>query len=458
MRPRRALRARRRFSVTLGVTLLVGALAGCKGGAPLVDASGGGLETGRSAEASAGREAAPPPRPSGRPQERPRVTFAGGVFLVVWQDFRSDRDYDVLGARVSAAGEVLDATPLRLGTGAGNQVLPEVASDGKGFLVVWQSGGHGFAARVGSDGAVSAPSDLGGAPDGPMPQAKIAWDGAHYLAAYGTQDLFTKRLTAEGKLLKPTGYGSRALRSSKDAVFSLSGVPGKGWLVISHRSPPDPWGWGGPGAARASLVLSSGELADKSVVEEPSGNWSKLPYWLDLGTKDLGTWPWGASASAWDGAQSVVVWTRWHLAGETKSALVNADLVASRVDGVKPLDGTPIVVAGSESNETAPGLASGGAGKLLCVYVKEQDRKLRVAARPLGTGGGAISVGAELLLLPGSPGGLQQTPHVAFGQDSYLVVWREGWQGIGGSARIYAARVSLDGAVLDAQGILLAPN
>ena len=49
------------------------------------------------------------------------------------------------------------------------------------------------------------------------------------------------------------------LGGTKAANFSISAVPGKGWLVVSHRSPPDPWGWGGPGAMRAAFVNLEGK-------------------------------------------------------------------------------------------------------------------------------------------------------------------------------------------------------
>ena len=58
-------------------------------------------------------------------------------------------DFDVLAARVSPEGKVLDKSPIALGAGAGNQVLADVASDGKGFLGVWQGFvGDGFCASA----------------------------------------------------------------------------------------------------------------------------------------------------------------------------------------------------------------------------------------------------------------------------------------------------------------------
>ena len=50
------------------------------------------------------------------------------------------------------------------------------------------------------------------------------------------------------------------------------------------------------------------------------------------------------------------------------------------------------------------------------------------------------------------------TRAVAFGEQMYVVVWRKGWTGKGGKARIFAARISADGKMLDPGGIPIAPG
>ena len=61
----------------------------------------------------------------------PAVAWNGGRFLVVWSDG------DVLGARLSAAGELLDDEPLVLSRSDAREIEPSVASDGGAFLVSW---------------------------------------------------------------------------------------------------------------------------------------------------------------------------------------------------------------------------------------------------------------------------------------------------------------------------------
>jgi hypothetical protein len=320
-------------------------------------------------------------------QERPRVAFGGGVFLLVWQDFNG-KDCDILAARVGLDGKLRDSRPLPVAVGPRTQALPDVASNGRSFLVVWQglvsdeTSYRGFAAAVTADGKVGAPIETGA-----TPQPKIAWNGNSYLVACGGAGFWSGEvrgilLGADGR---PAGKPTPLLGGTKAANFSISAVPGKGWLVVSHRSAPDPWGWGGPGAMRAAFVNLQGKPENSTREESPQ---SRLPNWLDVGREKTktSTWPWGYSASAWDGKQSVVVWQRYHLAGEKMTNLVNCDLIAARVDGFKSLDPDGVPVAASDAEETRPALASDGAGRLLCVYEKHaQDGVAAIAMRAMLT-------------------------------------------------------------------------
>jgi hypothetical protein len=306
------------------------------------------------------------------PQERPRAAFCKDVYLVVWHDLRNGADYDVLAARVSGAGQLLDAAPITIAAGPHNQVLPDVAADGDGFLVVWQAyqekdrAYHGYAARVDLQGKAGAPSETGIAP-----QPKVAWDGSSFLVSSSNTSDFSysmvARLSTDGK------PGMKPLPAMQRTVFySLSAVPGKGWLLVSHRSLPDAWGWGGPGAIRTTFVTSDGQVDKTMPKEEPNPkplSTELEPHWLDRNNGKI-TWPYGQTASAWDGKHSVVIWQRYHCSGEKGSAMLSADLYAMRVDGWKRVSDKATPVASGEASEKEPSLASDGAGKLWCVYEK----------------------------------------------------------------------------------------
>ncbi len=311
-------------------------------------------------------------------QERPRVAFCDGTFLVVWQDLRTAKQYDILAARIDSAGRVLDRQPIAVSSGPRSQVLPDVGSDGKGFLVVWQglagteTSFKGYAARVSLDGKVGSHVETR-----ISPQPKISWNGSYYLAVCGGSGTFAGsvrgvRLDSAGS---PLGKPGLVIRGTKAAAFCISPVPGKGWLVVSHRSKPDPWGWGGPGAIRAALVNADGQTENLDAVKEPAGVKDRLPGWLDMGrAKTAGaTWPWGPSAGAFDGRHTVVVWPRHHLVGEKLTNLANSDLIAARVDGFRSLDPAGVPVASSASDESSPALASDRKGRLLLVYERHHD-------------------------------------------------------------------------------------
>ncbi len=81
----------------------------------------------------------------------------GGTFLVVWEDFRNGKDYDVYAARVTEDGKVLDEGGFPIAVRADNQARPAVGFANGNFLVAWMDGRrypvYGiYAARVSSAG------------------------------------------------------------------------------------------------------------------------------------------------------------------------------------------------------------------------------------------------------------------------------------------------------------------
>ncbi len=71
-------------------------------------------------------------------QSHPSVAFDGTNFLVVWEDFRSNTDYDVYAARVTEDGQVLDANGFAVcAIRDSNAVRPKVAFANGNYFVVW---------------------------------------------------------------------------------------------------------------------------------------------------------------------------------------------------------------------------------------------------------------------------------------------------------------------------------
>lgn len=90
----------------------------------------------------------------------PSVSFNGTNYLVAWTDY-DGVERDVLAARVSPAGMVLDANPIVVCNLANSQMQTDMASDGTNFLVAWRdyrnSTFEAYTARIANDGTVLDP-------------------------------------------------------------------------------------------------------------------------------------------------------------------------------------------------------------------------------------------------------------------------------------------------------------
>ncbi len=76
------------------------------------------------------------PLHEGRDAYRPAAGAGAGIFLVVWQDLRKGKDYDVYGVRVTPEGTLLDPEGIVVCAEKGNQANPQVTWEGKSFVVV----------------------------------------------------------------------------------------------------------------------------------------------------------------------------------------------------------------------------------------------------------------------------------------------------------------------------------
>ena len=70
-------------------------------------------------------------------QEETVIAVGRGQSLVVWQDLRNGKDYDVYGARIAEDGRLLDPEGFLIAGGAGNQINPSAIFDGAKYVVAW---------------------------------------------------------------------------------------------------------------------------------------------------------------------------------------------------------------------------------------------------------------------------------------------------------------------------------
>ena len=148
-------------------------------------------------------------------QTQPAVACALGGCLVAWRDGRAGGP-DVYGARV-AGTSVVDPEGLPISRAGSSQGRPAIASDGTGYLVVWndtRSGtGDVYGTRVSASGEILDASGFAIA-NGPDAQQApdVGFEGAYYVVAWhdrrsGTAfDLYAARVTGGGAVVNPSGF------------------------------------------------------------------------------------------------------------------------------------------------------------------------------------------------------------------------------------------------------------
>lgn len=158
---------------------------------------------------------------------QPAVAFDGNNFLVVWGKYIGS-NYDIYGALVSPAGQVLSEFPVFNATG--EQITPAIAFDGTNYLVIWRDtrSGSGPAAdtdiygtRVTPAGGVLDPAGIAiSTAAGYQGEPQLAFDGTNYLSVWEDGRTFANQL---GQIPGVDIYGARV--TAAGTVLDLSGIP-----------------------------------------------------------------------------------------------------------------------------------------------------------------------------------------------------------------------------------------
>jgi hypothetical protein len=354
-------------------------------------------------------------------RKRPAVAACGKDFLVVWEDYRNGKDYDLYAARVTGEGKVLDPNGFVVSGAPGVQVMPSVASDGKtGWLATWSDFRNGtdydvYAARISPEGKVLDPNGLAIATGrSPYPSqwvSSVAWGDGGYLVNWCVDFYrFICRVTPEGKITslpnEAGGIEDQPYNSARKSVWRLSGNGGiddftvlasgpGGCVAVSPSTEGKAVVYVGPRRFFAFLLGRDGRpLAPANKEHMPSilyhGEWGNpgnavepmLPGML-VGDGRM----WHPSAAPLGRDFLVVVQLRGQYDRNYPGSADREDIVACRVQ----LDGTcPDRKAGSwiqidttpGYNKSWPNACAGPEGEVLVVYERDKavgDRK--IAAR-----------------------------------------------------------------------------
>lgn len=299
-------------------------------------------------------------------QEAPSIATGKGAALVVWQDIRNGKDWDVFAARVTAQGAVLDPNGFLVSGGPHNQARPSVAWDGRHWVVVWQDFRRDnrydvYAARINSDGDVIDEHGI-----------QLSTNEVHCIdptvASSGDGRSFV--YWSQGRLL-----GREVAQSA--GLFLVSGKPAPllpdDHLTRDHDKQP---GWGNtPPVAAAGKDLFLLAWRNEHPVGRGNGSPTVNAYMYDYQGKYRNSLTLAgvphriASADlAWDGAAFVASWTEYRTTDRRKYP-AHEQVFAARIGPTGKHAYTAELVAGASDAPAAnPAIASDGRGASLIAY------------------------------------------------------------------------------------------
>jgi hypothetical protein len=296
-------------------------------------------------------------------QRDPAVAFGGSQYLVAWSDYRAVTTagtatlWDIRGARISTAGAVTGT--VTISDELNDQRHPAISHDGTSFLVVWEDSRallstqrpDIYGARVSAAGTVLETSgiSISTAKNG-QERPEVAFDGTNHLVVWQDYrnntkyaDIYGARLSPAGSLLDTTGIEIGKLTNDQQAPAVASA--GSGGFVVVWQDKQSGTSWD----IYAARVSTAGALLKTS---------SGLTYFA-VGTA---TGDQCAPAITHDGHNYVVAW-------EDDCGTANGDLHGARVTAAGALgDKTPFVISAGTAAELGPALASAGDGQLLVAY------------------------------------------------------------------------------------------
>ncbi|MEO8288693.1 MAG: S-layer homology domain-containing protein [Chloroflexota bacterium] len=404
-----------------------------------------------------------------RNQTRPQVAWNGSAWLVTWNTERltgSSTTIDVMAARVSAAGVVLDNPALVLDSDpAISELAPMVSSDGTNWVVMWMDGwddGRIDASRITPDGTILDPGGVSvyaaAFPDIPA-NPSLAFAGDEYLVAWqGNNAIRALRVSptlqaigsmvqiSRGNFPRVASNGTDFLVTWKQAASVLMSRVSHGGSVLdgtgvdvsaSHGGFPKPQPvWDGSqwiitwvatlGNVYAARVAANGTVTDPGgILVAPSGTVSSIAERQDGG--------------------AFLAWGDSHLAGPGNLDIFAASFAA---DGTV---GPSAAVALGAPSQIRPDIAGNGSDAYLSVFVSNISNETRIKAQRLDSNG--LAVDAEPFLVMGGSNTLVR-PRVAWNGSVYLVVWEDTSVNRGFvHGAIFGKRISPQGTVLDATPI-----
>lgn len=173
----------------------------------------------------------------------PGVSFDGANFLVAWMDVLTSDPFTscstVRAARLTPAGDRLEAATIAPAGAACDVNAATTASDGANHLVVWTATSGVFAARVSSAGVVlDAPPRRLSSAAASAPTA--TFDGVAFVVAWqvernGSADVFAARVSRSGAVLDPGGAPVASEPVTEEGPKLASAGAGRSLVLYTRR-------------------------------------------------------------------------------------------------------------------------------------------------------------------------------------------------------------------------------
>lgn len=384
--------------------------------------------------------------PAGSDQWGARTVWGGTNYLVVWQDNRaghwSDYEHNIFGARVSAAGALIDPYGIAICVKPYAQMEPSAGWNGTSYQVVWQDYRNGtnyliYGARVGADGSVLDPD---GVLIGTMPtnrHQELPWVASRtgdVLVVWedlrsGRYDVYGRRVDVSGLPLGGSDFFICTATNNQKRVVAAWGLTNYlvAWEDLRHDN--DDWDYTDIYGAR---VGPDGTLLDASglMIGYYAGTYQKAP-----------TVAWGVSnfLVVWEDSRNVVSTNRY-------------DLYGARVSSSgQIIDPSHFPISNYASNQYNPSATWGGTNFFVVWsdYRRGNTTDL-FAARVSESGRVLDSNGMAICSLAED----QSLPSVSWNGSQFLVAWQT-FGHADNLSHIYAGRVTETGGVLDASGIFV---
>jgi phosphoribosylformylglycinamidine (FGAM) synthase PurS component len=356
-----------------------------------------------------------------RDQLYPVITFGTTNYFVVWDDYRSNIDFDVYGARVDQSASVLDPNGILVTPVINYQLNPAVAFDGTNYLAVWEDARaisyyNICGARISQSGIVIDTNiiSISTATNDQM-SPKVAFDGTNYLVVWADKrnnawDIYGTRISQSGSVLEPNGIALSTATNYQEAPAIA--FDGTNYLVVwEDKRGGTYYDIYGTRVNQSGTVLNPGGIAISSATNNQT-----------------------SPAIAFDGTNYLVVWEDYRNG--------NFDIYCTRVNqSGSVLNPNGIAVSTNTADQLSPAVVFGGSNYLV-VWVDDRNGSWDIYGARITPAGTVLDTNG----IPICTNVFTQTsPAIAFDGTNYVIIWEDNRNG---SWDIYGAAVDLNGTVV----------